>query len=555
MIGTLMERFLRLARTHPDGVAYDVWPSGAAAVTSQLTWGSWARDARQLAGAMLAHGVAPGECVLIFADNVPLWPVADVATLMVRGIAVGAYPTSAVTQLTAQIRDCGARLVFADTAERCTMIRNASAELPWTVQVVSAADWPMWSHASADTAATREAQLLERTQSISSGDDALLIYTSGSTGEAKGARISHRYLTASAASIATTLGLRDSDIGVSFLPFCHAAERVFGMYTRVAVGMRAVLVESTGDMWAAMQATSLTVFGGLPRLFEKLAEQLPVAGTPREQATQLAATLGGRMRVATSGGAALPLHVARQLQEAGLTVLGAYGQTEHLCVAMNRPEAFRLDSVGAPMPGTEIRIADDGQLLVKRNALTFSGYFARPDETRAAFTDDGEWLCTGDLAELDADGMLRITGRVKDLIALSNGKKVAPTPIEAELCAFPLVAAAICVGEGRHFLSALLQVDRAAALALANEHAIDETWPTLLAHQAIRGIIEQHIQSVNTRRSRPEQIRAFHLVPDEWSVEDGALTPTWKLRRSALLERYAAEIQAMYARSAPVGTA
>ncbi len=555
MTGTVIERFMELARTQPDGVAYDVWPSGAQAVAAQLTWGGWARDAQQLAGAMLSHGVAPGECVLIFADNVPLWPVADLATLMVRGIAVGAYPTSAMTQLATQIRDCGARLVFADTPERCAMIANAAAHVPWPVHVVSAADWPSWSHADATTTASRVAQLRERMDAVTAADDAVLIYTSGSTGEAKGARISHRYLMASAHSIATTLGLRESDSGVSFLPFCHAAERVFGIYTRILVGMRAVLVQATGDVWHAMQATSPTVFGGLPRLFEKLAEQLPASGTAIEQAAKLTAIVGGRLRLATSGGAALPLAVAQQLQRAGLTVLGAYGQTEHLCVAMNTPHAFRLDAVGRPMPGTVIRIADDGQLLVKRNELTFSGYFARPVDTQAAFTEDGEWLYTGDLAEQDADGMLRITGRVKELIALSNGKKVAPAPIEAELCASPLIAAAVCAGEGRHFLSALLQVDRDAATALAQAHSVAAPWPALLAHPVIRQAVEAHVQTVNAQRSRPEQIRAFHMVSDVWSVQDGALTATWKLRRATLLERYATEIQTLYAPSAAETTA
>ncbi len=553
MIDTMLERFVELATTQPHSVAYDVWPAGAHAVESQLTWGEWQRDARQLAGAMLEYGVAPGDCVLIFADNVPLWPIVDLATLMVRGIGVGAYPTSAVAQLTAQIVDCGARLVFADTPERCAMILSASLEVPWTVRVVSADEWRSWSRVDSGTEAARDAQVSERMQAIVPSDDALLIYTSGSTGVPKGARIYHRYLTASATSIAQTLGLRESDTGVCFLPFCHAAERVFGMYTRLSVGMRAVLVESTADLWAAMQATAPTVFGGVPRLFEKLAERLPASASTDEQANALSRMLGRKVRIATSGGAALPLHVARQLERAGLTVLGAYGQTEHLCVAMNRPDSFRLDTVGAPMVGTEIHIDRDGQLLVKRNQLTFSGYFGRPDETRAAFNDDGQWLCTGDLASQDADGMLRITGRVKDLIALSNGKKVAPSPIEAELSASPLIAAAVCVGEGRHFLSAVLQIDRVAATAFAGQHAIHDAWPALLAHPDIRQAINAHVETVNGQRSRPEQVRAFCLVSDEWSVGDGALTATWKLRRSALVERYGAEIDALYGSSAEAG--
>ena len=555
MSDTLVHRFLSRAAQQPTDVAYDVLARGASSLGEPITWGEWAVRSRSLARRLMAVGLQPAECVLIFADNHPIWPIADIAVLLAHGVSVGAYPTSAVTQLSVQLRDCSARVAFADTRERADMLRRAAADVSWPVHVFTPQDVMQDATSGArhpaDTADTAhelaERQLSERIAAIDAEDIALLIYTSGSTGEPKGARITHRYLSASADSIATTLGLTKLDTGVSFLPFCHAAERVFGMYVRIAVGMRAVLVESPDDVWTANRLFAPTVFGGLPRLFEKIAARAHDAPSTDAARAVVTGMVGQRCRVATSGGATLTPMVAEQLNDAGLTVLGAYGQTEHLCIAMNRPSANRSDAVGTPMPGTEVRIAESGELLVRRSALTFSGYHGKPEATRAAFTADGEWLRTGDLAEQDADGMLRITGRIKELIALSNGKKVAPLPIEAELAASPLISAAVCIGEGRAFLSAILQLDRAAVEQFSDAAAAGSEQSAFTSDASLRRALADHVALVNSTRSRPEHIREFVTTTDEWSVDNGAFTPTHKIRRAALLERYQHLITPLYA--------
>lgn len=547
---TLVHRFLLRAAQQPHDVAYDVLPRGAASPGEPITWGAWAARSRQLAQQLIAMGLQPGECVLIFADNHPLWPIADVAVLLAHGVSVGAYPTSAVAQLSAQLRDCTARVAFVDTEERAAMISHAAAGLPWSVQVLTPRDLTNDTTSlerESDNARHAAITLSERISRINSDDIALLIYTSGSTGEPKGARITHRYLSASAGSIATTLELTERDTGVSFLPFCHAAERVFGMYVRIAVGMRAVLVESPDDLWTACRLFAPTVFGGLPRLFEKIATRAHMAPSAEAARSMIESMVGSKCRLATSGGATLTPAVAKQLRDAGLTVLGAYGQTEHLCIAMNRRTGYRLDAVGTPMPGTEVRIADDGELLVRRSALTFSGYHGKPDATRDAFTPDGEWLRTGDLAEQDGDGMLRITGRIKELIVLSNGKKVAPLPIEAELAASPLICAAVCVGEGRPFLSAILQLDRDAIEDLARTAKVGGDQVSAVLNPSLRRALADHVALVNSSRSRPEHVREFVGTTDEWSVANGAFTPTHKIRRAGLLERYRHLIDPLYA--------
>ncbi len=564
MNGTLVHTFLERAAREPDRLAYRVLPRGQDALGRAITWGEWAHQALAVARALIAAGVNDGDRVLIFADNSPLWPIADLGALMARAVSVGAYPTSAPAQLLQQVHDCGARLVFVDTPARVALLLGIRDQVHWPLHIVmhgpahdaTTTGVHTWDEflAACDTNAASEEQrsvtvrqeLQRRLHAISPDDDALLIYTSGSTGEPKGARIPHRYLSASAESIAATLSLTSEDAGVAFLPFCHAAERVFGLYVRIHTGMSAVLVEAPEDVFTATRLFEPTLLGGLPRMFEKLAMSLASATDARTARQTLARSLGSRVRIATSGGATLPEVVSVQLHAAGLTVLGAYGQTEHLCVAMNTPESFRFDAVGTPMPGTTVRIADDGELLVKRGALTFAGYFGKPDETRDAFTADGDWLRTGDLAAQDPDGMLRLIGRRKELIALSNGKKVAPLPIEAELVSSPLIARALCHGEGRHFLSALLQLEREGVEAFASDNGIDEHWPALAEHVAVRAAVQAQVDDVNSRRSRPEQVRAFALTTEAWTVEGGELTPTLKVRRQRVSEQYQHVLDALY---------
>jgi long-chain acyl-CoA synthetase len=418
-------------------------------------------------------------------------------------------------------------------------------------------------------------------------DIALLIYTSGSTGEPKGARIPHRYLTASAVSVRDTLRLNDDDTALSFLPYCHAGERVFGLYTRILCGMRTGHVLQQARLWDAARAFGPTVFGGLPRFFEKIYEALVVregmldgdarhewqkaielgrqryslkrAGRPVPSAlesewrtasapcaTFVATLLGHRVRLATSGGATLPMEVADYLDAVGVSVLGAYGQTEHLCVAFHRPECYDTDTVGPPMPGTEIRIDADGEVLLRRGALTFAGYHGKPGESREAFTEDGEWLRTGDLGELTAGGRLRLTGRKKELIALSSGKKVAPLPIESRLIEDPWIGHAMLYGEGERFVSALLVPRRPVLEAWQRDHGLHLEYDDLLGHPDVVTRVQQVVDRVNALLSGPERIKRFVLLERELSVEADELTPTMKIRRAVVTERYRDRLEPLY---------
>jgi long-chain acyl-CoA synthetase len=591
---TAARAFLDRATRHPERIAYRVLSSGGAARDGTLTWGDWATASRRFAAALVAEGVRPGDTVAVLAGSGTLWPIADLGVLLAGGVSVGLYPTSAPAQVRQILADCRASILVVDDAAqlaKAAEVRDALPHLRTVISPVAGGDsirWEDWlARGEAALASADVAGEVERRIAAASPDDvAILIYTSGSTGEPKGVEIPHRCLLASAESIAEALGLGEGDTTLSFLPFCHAAERMFGLYTRIVAGMEAALVPDHARVWEAAEAYGPTLFGGLPRFYEKAyealrAEHLGLHG-PEREAWDLTVNLGtarsrlmqarrpvppsleeewrsvgepffqrardlfgGRVRRATSGGAALPGEVAEYLDAMGITVLGAYGLTEHLCVAMNRPDAYRFDTVGPAMPGTEIRIAGDGEILIRRNALTFAGYLGRPEETEAAFTDDG-WLLTGDLGELLEDGSLRVVGRKKELIALSTGKKVAPLPIEAALAEDPWIGQAMLYGEGRKFVSALISL-RPSMLERWRDrsgdgHAADD----VLHHPELLTVVQRAVDRVNARLSRTEQIRRFVVLGRELTAEDGDLTPTLKIRRGVVAEKYHDALDALY---------
>jgi long-chain acyl-CoA synthetase len=608
----LFEERVRLSR---DRVAYRLLRAAGAAADETLSWEQWSDRSDAVAAALVRAGHRPGEVAAVLAGNRVLWPVAEIGILRAGMISAGLYPTSAPAQVQQILADSGATVAFADTTEQLAKIVAVASDLPrlHTVvfddggstatrgaqvgasagaagpEVVSWAEWLAGGRAALGDEAIG-GEVRRRAEAPGPDDTAILIYTSGSTGVPKGACIPHRYLLASADSVRDALGLTEADTSLSFLPFCHAAERIFGLYTRIRCGNEACLVPDVARVWDAARAFGPTLFGGLPRFYEKVfealqAEREDARGAEREcwetvlelgrlrsrllrtgasvppghlrrweaEGTALFEAVrerfGGRMRLATSGGAALPVAVAEFLDALGVTVLGAYGLTEHLCVAFNRPGRYAFDGVGPPMLGTDLRIADDGEILVRRSDLTFAGYLGRPDDTRETFSADGRWLLTGDLGSLDSQGVLHVTGRKKELIALSTGKKVAPLPIERRLGDDPGISHVMLYGEGRKYITALICLRRPVVEAWARQagHAGTGDARELIRIPAVQARVQAAIDRVNADLSRTEQIRRQVVLLDELSVENDELTPTMKLRRAVVVERYRDHFEALYA--------
>jgi long-chain acyl-CoA synthetase len=592
MAETALAAFLARVRSDGPADALVTLAAGGAPADERLSWDAWAERSRAFAAALVAADHRPGEVVAVLAGNRAEWPIAEIGILMAGCVSAGVYPTSAPGQLRQLLRDCGATAIVVDTAGQLAKLREVRADLPALRTVIGVDDdggctgWDAFlARGRAGLAAGGTGEIERRIAAARGDDTAILIYTSGSTGEPKGAEITHRALVASTESIRATLGLTARDSSLSFLPFCHAAERMFGLHTRIACGMTAGLVAEHRRLWDAARAFRPTLFGGLPRFFEKAADTLraeraAAAGEERalwertlftgrevsrlrrghlpvpaeleaawrgegapvlERARDL---FGGAMRLATSGGASLPVRVVEFLDALGVTVLGGYGMTEHLCVAFNRPDRYAFDTVGPPMPGAEIRIAGDGEILIRRGPGTFAGYRGRPGETRAAFTADGEWLRTGDLGTVGSDGALRLTGRKKELIALSNGKKIAPLIVESALTADAWIEQAMLYGEGRAFASALLVLRRQTLEAWARAHGRDPDDPSLLDDRALIAAVAAAVERVNAGFSTPERVRRFALLSSPFAGEE--LTPTLKLRRATITDRHRDRLDALY---------
>lgn len=494
-----------------------------------ISWRRFEQEAFDFATALLSLDLKRGGSVCILMGNVPEWPISDIGTIMAGGVGVGLYPTSSAEQIAYIINHSDAEFVLVDSREQLEKIRSIRARLTKVRHIVALELDAPFDLASRDEISYRDfirrgqaersrlALLLqERAESAKPDDVAIMVYTSGTTGHPKGACLSHRYIINSVESLRQTIPIYDTDVSFSYLPFCHVAERISGLYNRLYAGASAYFVDDLARLGEYMLEVRPTVFASLPRFFEKIHAQAVLDG-----ATRIKDYFGGRIRLATSGGAPLPLEVAQFFADAGLPILQAYGLTENVCVAFNRPDKYKFGTVGPPMPGCEVRIAADNEILV-RSEMMFSGYYKAPEETAKMFADG--WLLTGDLGELDEDGFLKIIGRKKELIVTSTGKKVAPALLENMLKEHHLISQAMVYGEGRSYLVALITLNAAAE----------------------RDKVQSIIDAVNRRVSSTESIKRFVILDRDFEIVRDEITPTGKLKRDVITNRFREVIDELY---------
>ncbi|MFN3330116.1 MAG: AMP-dependent synthetase/ligase, partial [Pyrinomonadaceae bacterium] len=484
--------------------------------------------------------------------NIPEWTIVDVATIAAGGIGVGIYPTSSPEQVGYIINHSDAEFAFVDKPEQLAKIlQNTCPKLKKIItlepceankKVISFDEFLRFGREN------RQKFLPiveERGFGADSEDIAIMVYTSGTTGNPKGAMLSHRYILNSVESLRQSVPIFHDDVTLSYLPGCHVAERISGIYNRLSSGTPAHFVDDLSKLYDYMLEVKPTVFASLPRFFEKIYAMIVAKHGKNVDAEIVKSAFGGRIRLLTSGGAPLPIEIADFFAKAGLPILQAYGLTENICVAFNTFENLKFGTVGKPMPMCQVKIAPDGEILVK-SEMMFSGYYKEPEKTKEMFDEEG-WLKTGDIGELDEDGFLKVTGRKKEIIVLSNGKKVVPSVIENMVKENHLVSQCFLYGEGKNYCVALITLNAAEVEAFARSRGIKyENFSDLTKNEIVRKEIEETIRRTNERVSSPERIKKFLILDRDFSIEKDEVTPTLKLRREVVERNFRDTLENLY---------
>jgi long-chain acyl-CoA synthetase len=578
---TLNDVFFALVKRNSDRVMLtregDTWRAISA---SQLQ--SWVyATARQLQ----SWGIHKGDRVVILSENRPEWAVADFACLMLGAVDVPIYATQTSEQCLFVLQNSEARVAFVSTRklyEKVAAVR-AQTKLEYIVLMDDAPEItdvvPMQSFLR-DAPQGNDPALDAIGELIEPDDLATLIYTSGTTGTPKGVMLTHGNV---ASNLNVSLDMYEfdkDDLCISFLPLSHVTARHLD-YALFNAGMPLAYCPVIEDLPRAMREVHPTLIVAVPRVYEKVYNQvqnkahgikrsliqwaLSVGAanretilrgeTPKSFSWKLANALvfskvregmGGRARIFVSGGAPLGKEIATWYADIGIRIHEGYGLTETSpVIALNNPINHRLGTVGKPMPNVEVKIADDGELLV-RGPSVFKGYFRMPEETAAVF-DDG-WFKTGDIAHLDQDGYLSITDRKKDLIKTSGGKFIAPQPIENSLKVNQYVAEAALLGDGRRFPAVLIIPSFEDLEAWAHHHGVKfSSRKELVKSHQVQSLYQGIVEELNNNLAQFEKLKKVLVVPAELSIADGTLTPSMKLRRRHLTDRYKKEIDALYA--------
>jgi long-chain acyl-CoA synthetase len=546
-------------------------------------------------------GIGPGDTVALLAETRYEWAVADLAILGLGAVTVPVYPTSTPDQCRFVLENCGARVAIASTPALLEKLRAAAGALAGLQALIGMDAAPLapprerpWEavlRRGAEILARDPRAFREAAARIRAVDLATIIYTSGTTGEPKGVMLSHHNIVSNIESCLQLMKLASDDLCLSFLPLNHIFERMAGFYAMMAAGATIAYAEGFAHVAANAAEVKPTVLMGVPRFYEKVMERVmhsaaaepplrralfswclagataaararlahrPVPPFTRLRAriadrlvgARIRARIGGRMRYGISGGAPLAPSVLEFFFAIGIPVFEGYGLTETSpVVCLNRRGHEKPGTVGQPIPGTEVRIAENGEILV-RGPGVMMGYLRNPEATRLALEDG--WFHTGDVGHLDADGCLVITDRLKDLLVTAGGKKVAPQPIEARLKASKWIAEAVLIGDRHPYVVCLLFPSFASLEAEAPARG----WPTgnhqaLIEHPEVRALYQPLIDEVNASLAPFEQIKKFALLPRPLSVEAGELTAGLeKVRRRIVSQHFSDVIDQMYANPA-----
>ena len=570
-----------------------------------ITYQEFGRRAEFVTAALIGLGIDKGDRAALLSENRPEWVICDQGILAAGAINVPIYPTLSPTQIQYILNDCGARVLFISSKAHLDKVLEVAGDLPKLEQIVlfdgePAGAGPQQLHSwkafldkgeqlKDSTAGDRKA----RKEALQADDLASFIYTSGTTGNPKGAMLTHRNLASNHLAVVKLVDIGPDDSCLSFLPLCHVFERC-AYYAFVSAAAKINYAEGMDQVPANLLEVQPTFLCSVPRLFEKirakvidameqtgglkktlfywglkaakeaLLEKEKVGSVPPALALQVKiadrlvfskvrARTGGKLRYCISGGAPLSREVAEFFTLIGITLLEGYGLTETSpVITVNTPTARRLGTVGKPMPGIEVKIAEDGEIIC-RGENVMKGYFNLDEATKEAIDADG-WFHTGDIGMFDPDGYLKITDRKKEILVMSNGKNVAPSPIENALITSPYIAQAIVIGDNRNFISALLVPNFEGLERWAKVEGLAGNRAELAKNPRTKALLQAEVEKATVDFAKFEKIKEFIVLPEELSQDKGELTPTLKYKRRVILEHHKDAIEAVYAAApTPVG--
>ncbi|MFG3436433.1 AMP-dependent synthetase/ligase [Nonomuraea sp. NPDC047897] len=605
---TIVTRVRERARAAPGAVAMRHKDLG---IWREVTWGAYWERAELVAHALLALGVEPGDRIAVHSENRPEWLYTDLGAVAVRAVTVGLYPTSPAAEVAHLLADSGATILLAEDQEQVDKALAVAADCPGLRHIVHLEPrgirgrytdprllaWPDLLTLGERHRAEHPDAVERRMAAAEPGDVMTLIYTSGTTGPPKGVMLTVRNVEFAVETLVTGGGFTspppsERDLALSYLPLCHVAERAFTVWFNAAAGVQVNFAESLDTVQANLREVQPTILFGVPRMWEKVLAQVDIR---RESATPVKRALtrfwlrvadrvgdtlvrtGGRhtaatrllyaagwfccyralrerlgmrrVRYAASGAAPIAPAVLKFYMGIGIPMHEVYGMSENTAVATaNRPGRVRLGTVGEPHPGVELRIDETTGEIMTRHPGTFAGYWGNPRATADVLDPDG-WLHTGDVGEWVDGTHVRITDRMKDIIITAGGKNVAPSEIENALKASPYVKEAVVVGDQRPYLVALIGVEPDTVGEWARRRGITyTTYRDLSGKPEVRELVQGVVDEVNSRFARVEQVKRFAFLPKELDHEDGELTATQKVRRSAVARLFEDLVEGMYAR-------
>jgi long-subunit acyl-CoA synthetase (AMP-forming) len=587
MVKTVPESIQHAKKQFDGRVAHKVKRNGS---WHSITWNQYIDESRKVAKAFIKLGLKPHQGVAIIGYNSHEWLCADIGAILAGGVPAGIYTTSTSEQAHYIAHHSEAAILVAENDEQVQKFLAKKAELPHHRAIVQMSGTPKdasvlsWEKLLALADDVKDDVLEERIAAQKPDDTATLIYTSGTTGAPKAVMITHTNIVWTADSLMTALTFGSDDVGVSYLPLSHIAEQMITIHGPIRMGASIAFAESIEKLPEALREIHPTYFLGVPRVWEKMQGKMMAAGASapplRKKIAAWARGVGLRGGYADQNRTARPLlypiadklvfskvrerlgldrarfcvtaaaPIAKDTLEfflsLGIPILEVYGMSECTGPATySPPDNFKTGFCGIVIPGGEIKIAEDGEVLM-RGPHVFRGYFKEPEATRAALDEDG-WLHSGDIGTIDKDGFLKITDRKKDLLITAGGENIAPQVLEGLLKAIPIVGQAVVIGDRQKYLAALLTLDP----EQLEKEASDIGSPARdMKSAAICPLFQAHIQKqiddVNEKLARVQSIKKFSIIPFEFSIDGGELTPTMKVKRKVINEKYSVEISALY---------